>query len=77
MHFEYWSEGILFIFIFLALISIPCIGVALIGYRMINKLGRFPSRTPEIQMSIFLKLILIEAVSFGMIYLFYRFFSID
>ena len=77
MHFEYWTEGIYFVFIMLFLISIPCISVAIIGYRMITKLGRYPSKTPEIQMSIFIKLVVIELISFGFIYTFCRFFATD
>ena len=77
MHFEYWSEGVVFILIFLFLIVLPCTGVAWIGYRMIHRLGQFPSKTPEIQLSIFFQLIAIELVYFGMIYVFIRIFSID
>ena len=75
MKFEYWGEGVAFILIFLGIIAVPCVGVALIGYRMLNKLGHFPSKTPAIQMSIFLKLIVIEVISFAMILFFYKIFS--
>ena len=75
MRFEYWGEGVVFILIFLAIVAVPCVGAALIGYRMINKLGHFPSKTPAIQMSILLKLIVIEIISFAMIILFYHVFS--
>lgn len=61
---------------FLLLIAIPCVSVAIMGYRMITKLGQYPSRAPEIQMSIWLKLLVIEAFSFGMMYLFYTLCSI-
>ena len=72
MRFEYWQEGIILISIFFIIMAVPCIGVAWIGYRMLNQLGQHPSKTPAIQMSIFLKLIVIELVSFGMIIGFYR-----
>ena len=77
MHFEYWSEGVGFIVIFLFMILLPCAGVAWIGYCMIHRLGQFPSRTPEIQLSILFQLIAIEMVYFGMIYVFIRIFAID
>ena len=77
MHFEYWNEGLLFITIMLVLISVPCISVAIIGYQMITKLGRYPSKTPEIQMSIFIKLVVIESISFGFIYIFYKIFATE
>lgn len=69
-----WHEygmGSLLVIGFLFLIIVPCVGVATIGYRMLTQLGRYPSKTPEIQMSICLKLFLIEAFSFGLIYIFY------
>ena len=71
MRYEYWNTGILLIIGFLFLMTIPCISVAVIGYRMLTKLGQYPSKTPEIQMSIWLKLLIIEVFSFGMIYIFY------
>lgn len=74
MHYEYWHQGLLVIVMFAVLMAVPCLGVALIGYRLINKLGRYPSKTPEIQMSICLKLFVIEFISFGMIYVFFKFF---
>ncbi len=77
MHFEYWGEGIKFIIIFFFLMTIPCVGTALIGYRMLSKLGSFPSKTPFIQMSIFLKLIAIEVVSFILLIAFYNIFATD
>ena len=71
MRYEYWNTGILLIIGFLFLMIVPCVSVAIIGYRMLTKLGTYPSKTPEIQMSICLKLFLIEAFSFGLIYIFY------
>ena len=77
MHFEYWHEGVVFIFLFLFLIAIPCLGVAWIGYHMISRLGQHPSKTPEIQLSICLQLVGIEIVYFAMIFVFFRVFSGD
>ena len=71
MAFEYWNAGILLVSGFFLLMIIPCISVAIIGYRMLTKLGQYPSKTPEIQMSIWLKLLIIEVFSFGLIYVFY------
>ena len=75
VHFEYWYEAFIFIGIFAFLMIVPCVGVAVIGYRMIEKLGHFPSKTPFIQMSIFFALVSIEVFSFGLILLFFKFFS--
>ncbi len=71
MRYDYWDAGIWLVIGFFLLMIIPCVSVGIIGYRMITKLGQYPSKTPEIQMSIWLKLLLIEAFSFGMIYLFF------
>ena len=75
MQFEYWYEGFIFIGIFFILILIPCIGVAIIGYQMIQKLGHFPSKTPAIQMSIIAQLVITEIISFSLLLLFYHIFS--
>lgn len=71
MRYDTWDVGILFVIGFFIVTIIPCVGVAVIGYRMITKLGQYPSKTPEIQLSIWAKLFLIEAFSFGLIYFFY------
>ena len=71
MTFEHWNSGILLVVGFFFLMLIPCVSVAIIGYRMLTKLGQYPSKTPEIQMSIWLKLLIIEVFSFVMIYIFY------
>ncbi len=76
MQFQFWTEGIIFIGIFLIIILIPCLGVSIMGYRMIQKLGYQPSQTPVIQMSIFLKLIVLEIISFILLIGFYRIFSV-
>ena len=75
MHFEYWYEAFIFIGIFSFLMLVPCVGVAVIGYKMIQKLGHFPSKTPAIQMSIVLQLVLTEVVAFTLIMIFYQIFS--
>ena len=75
MRFEYWSEAYIFIGIFAVLLFLPCVVVAILGYQMIDKLGHYPSKTPAIQLSIFLKLVVTEVVSFGLILVFYRILS--
>ena len=75
MRFEFWPEAYKFIGIFFFLLLVPCIGIAIIGYRMIDKLGHFPSKTPAIQLSIFLQLVATEVISFGLILLAYQIVS--
>jgi hypothetical protein len=64
-----------FILIIFILISIPTVGTAWLGYKLIDKLGRFPSKTPAIQMSIMFKLIGLEVVSITLILIFFKIFS--
>ena len=66
------SEAFIFVIIFAVLMSIPCIGIAWVGKGMIDKLGKFPSKTPTIQMSIILKLAFVEIVSFTLLLLFFK-----
>ena len=67
-----WGPGIALIMIFLVLMAVPCTGAALLGYKMINKLSYFPSKTPAIQKSILVKLIIIEIISLTLLMLFYH-----
>ncbi len=66
------SVALLFIIIYFVLISIPCLGVGWLGYKLITKLGRYPSKTPAIQMGIMLKLVIIEVVSLTLILVFFK-----
>lgn len=66
--------GIMLIFcaIFFSIMLVPCIGIALLGSRLLKRLGNFPSKTPAIQMSILLKLAVIEIVSFTLLLSFFK-----
>ena len=59
--------AILFFMIFLAIILIPCIGASLLGKKLIDKLGRYPSKTPIVQLEILFPLIVLEVVSFTLL----------
>ncbi len=66
------SVALIFILIFWVLMAIPSLGVAWLGYKLITKLGRYPSKTPAIQMGIMLKLVIIEVVSLTLILVFFK-----
>ncbi len=66
------SAALIFILLFLIMIAIPCLGVGWLGYKLITKLGRYPSKTPAIQMGVMLKLVIIEVVSLTMILVFFK-----
>lgn len=61
-----------FIVIFYVLILIPSISVTWVGFKMITRLGQYPSKTPAIQLSIMFKLIVIEVVSFTLLLTFFK-----
>ncbi len=66
------SVALVFISIFWAIMLIPCIGISWIGVQLINKLGRYPSKTPAIQMTILFKLVFIEVVSITLLLGFFK-----
>ncbi len=59
-----WLEGTIFVIVFSILIITPCIGLLMIGNKMLNDMGNFPSKAADIQMGIIWKVILIDAVTF-------------
>jgi hypothetical protein len=66
------NVAFIFAIIFYVLMLIPCIGVGWLGKNMLDRLGRFPSKTQAIQMSVLFKLIVIEVVSITLILCFFK-----
>ena len=66
------SAALVFALLFLIIIAVPCLGIAWLGVKTINRLGRFPSKTPAINMDILFKLILIEVVSITLMLTFFK-----
>lgn len=66
------SSAAIFILIFFVLILIPSLGVGWLGFKMIEKLGRYPSKTPAIQMSVLVKLLVVEVVSMTLFLAFFK-----
>ena len=75
MHFQYWTEGLIFLGLFTLIIAFPCIMVAILGTRLINYIGQYPSKCARRQMIACLQLFVIEVVSFAIMAVFYRIFS--
>jgi len=73
--FNFWTESIIFLLVFTVIIVVPCVFVALLGKKMIDRLGQFPSQAPVIQMGVLLKLAVIEMVTFIALIIFYHIFS--
>ena len=75
VEFNLWTEALIFGLVFAPMILIPCVLVALMGRKMIDQLGLYPSNTPIIQMSILWRLVGIELVTFCCLIGFFQFFS--
>ena len=75
VEFNLWMESFKFGIVYSIIIIIPCIFAALIGYKLINQLGRYPSQSPAIHMSIFLKFTVLELFTFAFLIGFYKVFE--
>jgi hypothetical protein len=75
MHFEYWNEGVIFIGLFLAMVGIPCFFTAILGVRLIDRIGQYPSRSTRFQLGICIQLFCVEILGFAMQAAFFRTFS--
>jgi len=64
--------ALIFILFYWTVILIPAVGTCWIGRSLINRLGRWPSKTPAIQMSILFKLVVLEVVSFTLLLAFFK-----
>ena len=49
MGFAHWQEALTFILWFSTIIALPCFGVAVIGTRMVNDMGNFPTKAAQIE----------------------------
>ena len=69
-----WHATFILIGLFFIIIMGPCFAVAVMGYKTIEEMGRYPSKTPFIQMGIFWKLVPLEIISFLLLLVFYHIF---
>lgn len=73
--FDLWGESFTFALIYSFIIIVPCIIVAILGKKMIAQMGKYPTKSPIIQMSIFWQLVVLEIITFLLLIGFYRFFE--
>ena len=66
------AAALVFLLIWAALILIPCIAMGWLGYRLITKLGQYPSRTPLIQKSFMFPYIVVAVASMTAIIVFFK-----
>jgi len=64
--------ALIFVAIFYGIMLFACIGIGWIGKGLLDNLGRYPSKTPAIQMGILFKLVVLEVVSITLIVLFFK-----
>ncbi|HSA31958.1 MAG TPA: hypothetical protein P5160_09220 [Candidatus Omnitrophota bacterium] len=61
------QQALILLFLILFAVGLPSIGAGWLGKHLIDTLGRYPSKTPAIQMSILVKLVVLEMVSFTLL----------
>jgi len=71
------GAALVFVLIFYVLILLPCVGVGWLGWDLITRLGRYPSKTPAIQLSMLFKLVVVEVVSLTLILAFFKVLSVQ
>ena len=57
------------------MVGVPCFFTALLGVRLIENLGQYPSRSARLQMGICIQLLLVEVFGFAMQAMLFQFFS--
>ena len=75
MRFEYWHEGFVFIGLFLVMVGVPCLLTGILGVRLIDRLGQYPTRSAKFQMGICIQLFIVEIIGIAMLVGFFRVFS--
>lgn len=70
-----WMVSLVFCAVFAVIVLVPCVIIALIGHKAIDRMGQRPSQIPAIQMQIFLPLIITDIVTFAALIGFYNVFS--
>jgi hypothetical protein len=74
-HFQYWTEGLIFIGLMLFVVGVPCVAVAVLGTKLIDHIGQYPTKSAKLQMSVCVQLLLVEIFSFLVLAAFFKIFS--
>ena len=70
-----WLGSLIFVGIWLVIIGVPCFFMAMIGKKLIDRIGYFPSQAPVIQMKYLIPLVLLEGATFLLLVGFYKLFQ--
>lgn len=57
------------------MVGVPCFLIAMLGTRLIDRLGQYPSRSARLLMGVCFQLLMVEIFGFCMIALFLHVFS--
>lgn len=71
------GTSLVLIGLFFLAVNIPCIAIVWLGNKFFDQIGRYPSKTPAIQMSIALNIIMIEVVAFTLFLILFKVLSAD
>ena len=70
-----WVGSLIFVGIWLVIIGLPCFCMAIIGKKLIDRIGYYPSQAPVIQMKYLVPLLFLEATTFLLLVGFYKLFQ--
>mgnify|MGYP000869305497 CR=1 FL=1 len=71
------GTSLILVGLFFLMINVPCAIIFWLGRKFIEKLGRYPSQTPAIQIDLCIKLAIVEVVSFTFIMAVFKILSPD
>jgi predicted MFS family arabinose efflux permease len=74
-HFQFWGEGLTFIGLMLFIVGVPCVAVSVLGTRLIDHIGQYPTKSARLQMAVCIQLLVVEIFSFLMLAMFFHIFS--
>lgn len=70
-----WGQGLVIIAMFTIVIAIPCFAVGVLGTKLINYIGQYPSKSAKKQTATCIKLVILEVISFVLLACIFLFFS--
>jgi len=70
------QQAMILLLLILFAVGLPSVGAGWLGKIMIDRVGRYPSTTPRIQMDILIKLVVLEVVSFTLLLAVFKVLSV-
>ena len=70
-----WVGSLIFLGIWAVIIGVPCFLLAVLGHKIISRIGYFPSQAPLIQMRYLAPLVCLEVTTFLLFLGFYKLFQ--